>query len=266
MTARTVDHGSVWVYDLDRTTPTPLTADGEAEIAIWWPPDGRRLVLDWLAGGRASLASLAADGSASPQLLAPGHVYPSSFEPTGRQLVAVRNDDIVLVTFENGQARLQPWLQTPEEESGPEISPDGHWLAYTLRVLDRKQVYVRPYPVPGPAERVSIGEGSSPAWNPAGGELFFTGRTEPTAARSMMVADFAPGRARRFGQPRSLFPLGDDRILFDCKPVRCYDPAPNGQQFYAVQRLARPDAAVVTHVNFIPNWFEQLKEKVPVKR
>jgi hypothetical protein len=95
----------------------------------------------------------------------------------------------------------------------------------------------------------------------------------------MMAVDFAPGsppplgsargdlsavEGPRIGRPRVLFEFDGLRGLnFDCNPGRCYDVARDGQRFYATQRAAPPPASVVTHINLILNWFEELKAKVP---
>jgi hypothetical protein len=39
--------------------------------------------------------------------------------------------------------------------------------------------------------------------------------------------------------------------------------APDGQSFYAVQTVAMPAPAPVTHVNIAPNWVDELKLRVP---
>ncbi len=48
--------------------------------------------------------------------------------------------------------------------------------------------------------------------------------------------------------------------------VRLIDVAPDGQRFYAVERVKPPPAPPVTHINLIQNWFEELKAKVPTGR
>ena len=45
--------------------------------------------------------------------------------------------------------------------------------------------------------------------------------------------------------------------------MRCYDVAPDGQHFYAMQAQNPPPPPMVTHINLIQNWFEELKAKVP---
>jgi len=95
----------------------------------------------------------------------------------------------------------------------------------------------------------------------------------------MMAVDFAAGsppplgsahgglsrvEGPRIGRPRTLFEFDGLRDLnFDCFPSRCYDVAPDGQRFYATQSLTPPPRPVVTQINLILNWFEELKAKVP---
>ena len=81
-----------------------------------------------------------------------------------------------------------------------------------------------------------------------------------------MAADFEPGIRPGIGQPRLLFELQGDNLRFACVPVRCYDVAPDGQRFYVVQTPTPPPPPVVTHINLIQDWFEELKAKVPTGR
>jgi len=42
--------------------------------------------------------------------------------------------------------------------------------------------------------------------------------------------------------------------------------APGGQRFYVLQLRPAPPPPVVTHINLIENWHEELKAKVPTGR
>jgi len=81
-----------------------------------------------------------------------------------------------------------------------------------------------------------------------------------------MAVDFAPGSPPRIGRPQTLFEFDPTDLVFACLPSRCYDVALDGQSFYAMQVRTPPPRPVVTHINLIPNWFEELKAKAPVKR
>jgi len=264
---QTITEVGLWTYDLGRGTLTLLAGGGEA---IWpiWSPDGRRLLFDWLTDGRRALAVQPADGTAPPQALVLGRWFdPSSVTPDGRQVAVVQEPDldILSVTIEHGQARVQPLIQTPHNEGWAEFSPDGRWLAYASDVSGRFEVYVRPYPGPGPAEPVSIEGGDDLAWHPTGRELFFVGPRDPAGKRWMMVVDFTAGSPPRIGRPRPLFEFDNRTLRLACIPLRCYDVAPDGQRFYGIQHQTPPPPPVVTHINLMLNWLEELKQKVPAR-
>ena len=157
-----------------------------------------------------------ADGSAPPRVVVAGEFVPLSFTPDGQMAASRGGDDSALVTVENGQACVQPLVETPKTENAAAFSPDGRWLAYASNVSGRTEVYVRPHPGPGKTEQVSVEGGADPAWNANGRELFFMSLV-PAPRQRMMAVDFAPG-----------------------------SPPP-----------------VVTHINLMLNWFEELKTKAP---
>ena len=67
---------------------TVLARGGEANWPIW-SPDGQQLAFSWLKDGQRSLAMQSADGTSPPQVLLAGAIWPSSWSPDGRHLVAV---------------------------------------------------------------------------------------------------------------------------------------------------------------------------------
>ena len=255
---------SLWTHDLARGTLTPLAQGGEAESPVW-TPDGQRLVFSWLKDGRLSLAWQRADGTTPPEVLAPGTLEPSSWTPDGRQLAVTTGDagGVAVATFENGRATVQSLTQTPSSARWPEFSPDGHWLAYGSNVSGRLEVYVQRYPGPGPRTQVSIEGGASPAWHANGHELFFLSLPDAAGKRRMLVVGFEPGSPARIGAAQSLFEFAGRELYFMCSPTRCFDVAPDGQRFYVLQMRNPPPPPVVTHINLIQNWFEELKAKVP---
>jgi hypothetical protein len=100
---------------------------------------------------------------------------------------------------------------------------------------------VQPYPGLGVATLVSIGGGQQPAWNRATGrELFYVTTLPDPAGRLRLVAvGFQAGRPPRVGPMRELFAFDPKDLGFSCGDgPRCYDVAPDGERFYAVQ--ARP--------------------------
>jgi serine/threonine-protein kinase len=243
---------------------TQLSRDGELTYPIW-APDGTQLAFAWLKDGRRALAVQPADGSAQPRVLVPGAFIPTSWSRDGRHIAGLRSGDIAIVTVGDGSGSEQPWLKTAHTEMWPEFSPNGDWLAYGSNEFGRPEIYVRPYPGPGTARQVSFDGGQSPAWNPARKEeLFFLSAPNQAGGRKMMSVELdAQANPSR---PTPLFDFDPNVLRISCSPMRCFDVAPDGQHFYAVQQGTPPRAPVVTHINLIPNWFEELKANVPVKR
>jgi len=273
VTIRDVTGIGLWVHDLARGALLRLTMEGEASWPLW-SPEGQHLLFFWSNDGRVSLAMQPADGVAQPRELASGPLtgQPSSFTRDGR-LAAVTypadntGPDIVLWTIENDRARAETLIQSPKGEQWPEFSPDGRWLLYGSNMSGTWEVYLRPYPGPGASVPVSIAGGSDPAWRPDGHEIFFMSPLDPKGQRRMMVVGFQSGTPPTIGSPRELFTFDPRQLAsMDCVGRRCYDVAADGQRFYSVQYQTPPPPAVVTHVNLIQNWFEDLKAKAPTGR
>jgi hypothetical protein len=255
---------SLWVYEFGRALLTPLLKIGETSIPVW-TPDGQRVVFLWLNEGRVSLGSRPVDRSAPPEVVATGFT-PSQWASDTQLIGLVNSDtDLGVATFEKGTWRVEPLRQTAEIERWPTISPDGRWLAYGLGPTGAVDVYVEPYPLGGGRTQVSTDGGGGPAWNPrGGGELFYLTLPKEGRAR-MMAVSFEPGTPPSIGTPQILFDFHLGDLGFMCTTIRCYDVAPDGQRFYGVQALTQPPPPpVITHINLIHNWFEELKTKVPV--
>jgi Tol biopolymer transport system component len=256
---------ALWIHDLDRGTLTRLPGSGELD----WPrctPDGQRVAFYWLNKGVAQIAWMLADGTAAPEVLVPEGGYPSSWSPDGHRLAFVRGGDIWVAELEGGRVTAAPLSKSPETERSPEFSPDGRWLAFGSDVSGRFEVYVQPYPGPGPRQLVSLNGGESPAWSPTGRELLFVSPPDPEGRRQMMAVDVRSGPPFEVGRPRPIFAFSQPPLLLWSVPCRCYAVTADGQRFYATQDIPVPPPPPVTHLQLVLNWTEELKARVAAGR
>jgi eukaryotic-like serine/threonine-protein kinase len=72
-----------------------------------------------------------------------------------------------------GDRKAQPFLRTPFNESAPQFSPDGRWLAYVSDESGRYEIYVQLYLGPGGKWQISTEGGTEPVWNRNLRELFY---------------------------------------------------------------------------------------------
>ena len=125
----------------------------------------------------------------------------------------------------------------------------------------RNEVYVQPYPGPGPRQQVSIDGGIAPAWSGDGKELFYLNAVPSTGgqatAHRLMAVPVTPGPSLTFGVPRILF----QRQGGGSTPIRGYDVTADGLRFLMVEVKERPPIKA-TQMILVQNWVEELKRRV----
>jgi serine/threonine-protein kinase len=148
--------------------------------------------------------------------------------------------------------RRTAFLRTPFDERGATFSRDGRWLAYTSNESGRDEIYVRPFPGPGPKWQISTGGGSEPVWARSGGELFYRSVDKMMAVAISTTPTFQPEK------PMVLFEGEYERP----DALTSYDVAPDGR--FAMVRGETQSALSPLHV--VLNWFEELKRRVPADK
>ena len=120
---------------------------------------------------------VAADGSSPPEhLTGSGRtLIPVSWSPDGilayYEIGDVRQRDLWIIDVKNGSEPV-PFVESPANELSPVFSRDGRYIAYVSNETGQNEIYVRPYPPPGPVTAVSIDGGTEPVWSPDGRELY----------------------------------------------------------------------------------------------
>jgi dipeptidyl aminopeptidase/acylaminoacyl peptidase len=126
----------LWVYDTERDAMTRLTFGGGKYFSPNWTPDGHYIVFGAVGKGIYWTRS---DGASQPQqLIQSTHgLDPSGFTSDGKRLAFVDtfgSSEIWTVPLEDQAGQLkagrpEQFLQGQFSDTGPDFSPDGHWLA-----------------------------------------------------------------------------------------------------------------------------------------
>jgi len=242
----------VWILEIARRTLTRLTLQGaEQGSPVIWTPDGKRVTFSTRQEGKPGIYWMRADGTSRPELLVESDVvqYPSSWSPDGKMLVyeqpaADKKPHLwVLPVSANGAAGPpRPMRESPSGEDGGRVSPDGRWIVFGS-VESGREIYVQPFPGPGPMLRISTNGGSNPRWSHSGREIFYWEGDVPF--RLMSVA-FPAGPSPTPGNPRK---------LFDIAAGTTFDVFPDDNHFLV-------EAAHIS-MEVIDNWFDELRRRLP---
>jgi Tol biopolymer transport system component len=262
------ENTDVKVLDLERNSFMRLTLDESMDMVPIWTPDGKRIVYH-SSGKKMGVYWKNADGTGQRELLIsePDRaLYPYSWSSDGKTLVmgetqdAVTKYDISILPME-GERTRKPLLQEDYLEMMPQISPDGKWIAYCSNESGENEIFVRPFPdVDKGKHQVSTTGGFAPRWAPDGNELYYMNVIENEVV--VIVAKVETEPAFKLSSPEPLFQGAYGG------PSCPWDVHPNGKKFLMIKNLSSTSpestAADRPKIIVVKNWFEELKEQVPV--
>lgn len=246
----------LWLLDLARGT-TSRFSSGLLSSGMVWSPDGNWLTFAASRAGVTGLYQKPPNGAGQDELLLSAtNVEPTDWSQDGRFLLYQRNDpktkwDLwVLPLF--GNRKPKPFLQTEFDESQGQFSPDGRWVAYALNEYGRPEVYVQPFPGPGPKIQISTAGGIQPKWRRDGKGLFY--RVDETG-KLMAVEVKADGQFQA-GVPQLL--SGQTVVTsHGMQTGDHYAVSADGKRVFSVKQNQESAAAPIT---VILNWTAGLKK------
>ncbi len=252
----------IWTFDVERGTLTRLSfgKEGDTNDLPIWAPDGRRVFYSGTAEGKHGLYAVPADASARPTLLLPteGGATPRSVTPDGRTLIysevgSDKRPRLMVLPLSADGPQGQPHPLHPDAagaETDGQLSPDSRWIAYESNESGGIEVYVQPFPGPGPKTRISLEGGSTPRWSKDGRELFYWARV---AVARLMAVDVVTSPEFRAGTPRELFRQPS---------TTTWDITPDRNRFL-VELSARAGGSTLA---IVTNWFEELRRRAPARK
>ncbi|MBZ5572364.1 MAG: serine/threonine-protein kinase [Acidobacteriia bacterium] len=242
-----------WIYDIANKTLNRLTFEGQNQAFIW-TPDSQRVVFTSNIAGQYYLKSVPADGSGPPESLiggTPTQLLAHSVSPDGKCLsytsLSNTRAPLMMMLPLVGEHKPVAFSATDSAGTRARFSPDGRWLAYTVRQAAHMDVFVQPYPPTGGRWQISTEGGDEPRWSRDGKELFYRDGND-----SVMVVPV---------DTKSGFKAGATRLFFKglhrpAGATENYSVSPDGHRILILRPVqgAQPSSVVM-----ILNWFDELQ-------
>jgi eukaryotic-like serine/threonine-protein kinase len=246
---------NIWIYDLARDTFIRLTF-GADDHTVVWSPDGKLVAFESSRSGpHHQLYVQPADGTGTATQITRGEGdhYVCDWSPDGHHLAYVEwslesGADLWAIDLSR-QGQPRPIARTPFVEKQAAFSPNGRWIAFVSDESGQNEVYVQPFPGPGPKRQISNDGGEEPAWSRSGRELFYR-----RGGRMMAVTVHESSGELTADRPKLLFEgLFDYTICFS----RTYDVAADGR-FLMVAEPEKDYAA--RQINLVLDWPARLSQ------
>ena len=251
------NNGDLWLYELSRPVASRFTFDlGDDSEPVWSPDDDRIVFRSTRGGPGADLYQKTVGSTANEEVLLADEFVtsPTDWSRDG-DFIALRVDragqrDIWV--FSTQDQKATPFLETPFNEELGQFSPDGKWMVYVSDESDQPEIYVQPFPGPGPKWLVSTSGGLMPRWGLDGRELFYLALDQ-----TLMKVDMSMIPEVEIGVPQSLFVTRTKGTSQTGRlsPTQ-YDVSADGQRFL-INTLVEEEGA--TPIVLVLNWFEELE-------
>ena len=246
------DEASVWVADLATGSTTRVSSERIIFGSMDWTHDDSQLSYTVLH----ELVTRSVDGTGKPRTFGaqlPVWKMAPSWSPDGKTVAysayfGATNGDIY-VEPADGSSPPRPFVETPAYDAGPQFSPDGRFVAYSSAETGRLEIYVTPFPGPGPKWPVSTGGGTHARWSRDGRELFYRNADDVMSVPIATAPRFSAGKPALLFRGRYSYASGVG--------LPTYDVAEDGRFL-----MIKSEDETVERPRIIINWAELLKQRM----
>ncbi len=138
------------------------------------------------------------------------------------------------------------FLTTEQNESGPRLSPDSRWIAYTSDDSGQEQICVKKFPSGEGLRQISTMGGASAHWSPDGDELFYL------QGQDLMVVGVNGTNSLDPGRPTKLFTENSG--------FRTHYAVGEGGESFIFTRPAGNDD-IPPSIAIVQNWFSEYRDR-----
>ncbi|MGH9420459.1 MAG: TolB family protein, partial [Thermoanaerobaculia bacterium] len=257
VTVSTEGKRDVWINDLPTGTFSRLSSSGVAMTPAWSPDGSIIYYLGIDDHDRFALWSQSADGGTQARRIATAGSGASglSIAPDGKSVVFGAYTDnswnIFRVALDSPNV-VKPFIQTKANEVGPEVSPDGKWVAIWSDQAGQNEVFIYSYPDATARVQISAGGGSEPMWALDGKSVFYR------SGGSMLEAKLATAPSMRVASRDTAVARLGSIVQGDVGAA--YSVLSDGR--FLGRSSNRDDYQLV----IVPNWRIEMEQKLAAAR
>jgi Tol biopolymer transport system component len=224
--------GDLWTRDLKRGVSSRFTFEKEGESAPLVSLDGRTVYFQSVRPGKPTrILERALDRTGEERTIfeKTGRLAPSAILPDGSAMVLQYRPpdkpwEIWLLPLGHPD-QAKPLVASEFQNTRPDLSPDGRWLAFESNESGSGEIYVIGIGEARGRWQISTRGGEEPHWAADGKELFYL-----SPEQKLMRVPVTTGIAFDAGVPEPMFPMAIAPI-----PTRNrYRVGPGGQRFLAL--------------------------------
>ena len=259
--AVTIDDGTsadIWLSPVDRATLDRVTFGRRNQLSFITPaffPDGTRLAYAEDTSSGSRVVTRALDGSRQPEevLAWSRRITPQQVASNGALLMAdfgTTSGADIIVLHPGSDAPPTALVRDPGNQWGAVLSLDQRYIAYASDETGRYEIFMRPYPGPGPKRQLTTEGGGEVRWSRDGREIYYRN------GGRMMARPIATTPSVQVGRARVLF---EDSFFPGAAGEPAYDVSPDGR--FLMMR-AESDTEP-RELRVVTNWFSELNRLVP---